>query len=103
MIRKFAAVGLLTLATALPLQPASAQDPLGGALIGGAIGAGIGAAASGGRTSGAITGGVIGAVLGASIAHAMEPRRPGYYWYDGRCWLRRADGSYIRVARRHCY
>jgi outer membrane lipoprotein SlyB len=101
MIRKIAAVGVLALATTLPVPQASAQDPLAGALIGGAIGAGVGGAATG-RAGGAIVGGVIGAAVGASIAHQMQPRRRGHYWYDNRCWVRRADGSYVSVPRRYC-
>ena len=101
MICKIAAVGLLTLASALPLQHANAQDALGGAIIGGAIGAGIGGAATG-RAGGAIVGGVIGAVVGASLADQMQPRRRGYYAYDNRCWVRRADGSYVSVHPRYC-
>jgi outer membrane lipoprotein SlyB len=101
MIRTIATVGLLTLATALPLQPSNAQDALGGALMGGLIGAGIGGAATG-KAGGAVAGGVIGAVLGASIASSMEQRRGGYYWYQGDCWLRRGDGSYVRTYRRYC-
>ena len=103
MFSKIAAVGLLTLTMVLPMQPAQAQDPaLGGAIIGGVIGAGIGGAATG-RAGGAVAGGVIGAVLGASIASQMEPRRGGsYYWYQGDCWRRRGDGSYVRTYRRYC-
>jgi outer membrane lipoprotein SlyB len=102
MIRTIATVGLLTLATALPLQPANAQDPtLGGALVGGLIGAGIGGAATG-KAGGAAAGAVIGAVLGASIANQMEPRRGNYYWYQGDCWRQRYDGSYVRTYRRYC-
>jgi len=103
MKRMIAAAAFLALAaTAIPVQPAAAQDPLGGALLGGAAGAIIGGAATG-RAGGAIAGGIIGAAAGAAIAGSMEPRRRGYYWYEGRCWLRRWDGSYIRVSRRHCY
>jgi outer membrane lipoprotein SlyB len=102
MIRTIATVGLLTLVTALPLQQASAQNPaLGGAIVGGAIGAGIGGAASR-NVGGAVVGGVVGAVIGASIADQMQPRRNGYYAYDSRCWVRRADGSYVSVPRRYC-
>jgi outer membrane lipoprotein SlyB len=94
---------LLALATtAVPVQPAAAQDALGGALLGGAAGAMIGGAATG-RAGGAIAGGIIGAAVGATIADSMEPRRRGYYWYEGRCWLRRGDGRYIRVNRDRCY
>lgn len=102
MIRKIATVGLLTFTMALPLQETKAQDAaVGGALIGGLIGAGIGGAATG-KAGGAIAGGVIGAVLGASIASQMEPRRGSYYWYQGDCWRRRGDGSYVRTYRRYC-
>jgi len=100
MKRMLAATGLLVLATAMPLQDAAAQDPFGGALFGGAAGAIIGGAATG-RAGGAIAGGFIGAALGAAIAGSMEQRR-GYYWYQGRCWARRGDGSYTRVASWRC-
>jgi len=89
-------------ATAIPVQPAAAQDPFEGALFGGAAGAIIGGAATG-RAGGAIAGGIIGAAAGAAIAGSMEPRRHGYYWYRGGCWLHRWDGSYVRVSRRYCY
>src|SRR5262245_6519847 len=102
MFGKIATAGLLTLALTLPLQPANAQDPIGGAIIGGAIGAGVGGAATG-RTGGAIVGGVIGATVGASIASQMQPRPHGYYAYRNRCWVQQPDGSYVAVPRRHCY
>lgn len=101
MIGKIVTAGALALAMTLSVQPASAQDPIGGAIIGGAIGAGVGGAATG-RAGGAIVGGVIGATVGASIASQMEPRRHGYYNYQRRCWLQRADGSYVAVSRRYC-
>lgn len=101
-MKRIIAATVLTLATtAVPVQPAAAQDPLGGALLGGAAGAIIGGAATG-RAGGAIAGGIIGAAAGAAIAGSMEPRRRGYYWYQGRCWLRRGDGSYVRVSVRYC-
>jgi hypothetical protein len=50
----------------------------------------------------ATTGGIISAAAGAAIAGAMEPRRRGYYRYQGDCWLRGSDGGYIRVSQRHC-
>jgi outer membrane lipoprotein SlyB len=101
MIRTIAAASLLALTAVLSPQPAAAQDVLGGALLGGAAGAIVGGAATG-RAGGAVAGGVIGAALGATIAASMEPRRHGYYWYQGGCWVRRGDGSYIRVSRRYC-
>ena len=96
------ALAALTLVTVMPAPQASAQNnTLGGAIIGGTAGAIIGGAATG-RAGGAIAGGVIGAAAGAAIGSSMEPRRAGYYWYDGRCWLRYGDGSYHRVSRRYC-
>ncbi len=101
MIRTAAALALLASTSLLPSTPAAAQDLLGGAILGGAAGAIIGGAATG-RAGGAVAGGVIGAVAGAAIADSMQPRRRGYYWYQGRCWQRRGDGSYIRVSDRRC-
>jgi len=97
-----AALALTMVASAIPLQPAAAQDAFGGALLGGAAGAIIGGAATG-RAGGAVAGGIIGAAAGAAIGASMEPRRAGYYWYQDGCWLQRRDGSYIRVSRRNCY
>ena len=97
-----AALTLAMIATTLPMQPAAAQDALGGALLGGAAGAIIGGAATG-RAGGAVAGGIIGAAAGAAIGSSMELRRAGYYWYQDGCWLQRRDGSYIRVQRRYCY
>lgn len=102
MLRITTAAALLALAVAIPVQEAAAQDNvLGGALLGGAAGAIIGGAATG-RAGGAIAGGIIGAVAGAAIGSQFEPRRGGYYWYDGRCWRRYANGDYHRVSRRYC-
>jgi outer membrane lipoprotein SlyB len=102
MIRMTTGLTLLALATILPVGQASAQNnTLGGALLGGAIGAGVGAAATG-RAGGAVAGGVIGAAAGAMLGSQLEPRHSGYYWYKGRCWIRRGDGNYYRVSSRHC-
>ena len=67
MIRTIGAMAFLTLAAAMPLQQASAQDVFGGALLGGAAGAIIGGAATG-RGEGAAVGAIIGAGAGAAIA-----------------------------------
>ncbi|HEY6022716.1 MAG TPA: glycine zipper domain-containing protein [Pseudolabrys sp.] len=84
-------------------QPAVAQDnTVGGALLGGAAGAIIGGAATG-KAGGAVAGGIIGAAAGAMLGSQLDPRPGGYYWYDGRCWVRYGDGSYHRVPRRYCY
>ena len=42
MYRSLGAVALLTIAIAAPVQDAAAQDPLGGAILGGAAGAILG-------------------------------------------------------------
>jgi hypothetical protein len=102
MIRILTAVAALALVALMPMRPAAAQDNvLGGAIIGGGIGAIVGGAATG-KAGGAVAGGIIGAAAGAMIGSQFEPRRGGYYWYDGRCWRKHRDGSYHRVSRRYC-
>ena len=99
---RIVAAAALVLAAHMHGPQASAQDnTLGGAIIGGGIGAIVGGAATG-RAGGAVAGGIIGAAAGAMLGSQLEPRRPGYYWYDGRCWVRYGDGSYHRVSRRYC-
>ncbi len=66
MIRTFGAAALLSIAAIAPPEPAAAQDPLSGALLGGAAGALIGGAATG-RAGGALVGGIIGGTAGAVI------------------------------------
>jgi outer membrane lipoprotein SlyB len=103
MIQTISAAAVIALVAIAPVKPAAAQDnTLGGALLGGAAGAIIGGAATG-KAGGAVAGGIIGAAAGAMIGSQLEPRRPGYYWYQDSCWLKRRDGSYIRVSRRYCY
>lgn len=100
MIRTIGAGALLAIATLMPLQQASAQDALGGALLGGAAGAIIGGAATG-RAGGAIAGGIIGGAAGAMIGAESERRR-SYYWWRGECY-RRVQGGYQLVPRNYCY
>jgi hypothetical protein len=103
MIRTTTMAVALALIAMVPAQPASAQNnTFGGAILGGTAGAIIGGAATG-RAGGAVAGGIIGAAAGAMLGSALEPRPNGYYWYDGRCWLRYGDGSYHRVPSRYCY
>ena len=102
MIRMMTGLTVLALAAMLPVGQASAQNnTLGGALLGGTAGAIIGGAATG-KAGGAVAGGVIGAAAGAMLGSQLEPRSRGYYWYEGRCWIRRGDGNYYRVSSRHC-
>jgi outer membrane lipoprotein SlyB len=102
MIRTIGAAALLTLAAAMPAQEATAQDALGGAIVGGALGGIIGGAATG-RAGGAIAGAAIGAATGAIIANEAERRRGGYYWWHSGCYYRYPNGEWVRVARRRCY
>lgn len=101
MIRKIAAALALTLALAAPVQEAQAQDVLGGALIGGVGGAIVGGAI-GRNIGGAAIGAVIGAAAGAAIANEGQRRRNNHFIYNGQCWRRRGDGSWMRVAWRYC-
>jgi hypothetical protein len=96
-----AAAGTLTIVAGMSPPPAAAQDAIGGAIFGGAAGAILGGAATG-RAGGANAGGILGAAMGAARADSMEPRRRGHYWYQDRCWLRRGDGSYVRVRPDYC-
>jgi hypothetical protein len=82
----------LLAATALAPQPAAAQDPVGGAIVGGALGAIVGGALGGGR--GAAAGAIVGGTTGAVIAAEAQRRPHGYYWYRGGCYYRYPDGSW---------
>ena len=100
MIRTLAAGLLLTLAAATPIQQAAAQDPVGGAILGGAVGGIIGGAI--GRGPGAVAGAVIGATTGAAIAAEGERRRSGYYWWHGGCYYRYPNGAWVQVQYNYC-
>ncbi len=100
MFRIIGAGAVLTLAIAMPVQQAAAQDILGGALLGGAAGAVIGGAA-GGR-GGVAAGAIIGATAGALIAAEGQRRSGGYYYWKRGCYIQRSDGAWIRVAPRYC-
>ncbi len=102
MIRIMTAIATVALVALVPVRQSSAQNnTLGGAIIGGGVGAIIGGAATN-SAGGAVAGGIIGAAAGAALGSQMEPRHRGYYWYNGRCWIRRGDGNYYRVSRSYC-
>ncbi len=82
------------------MQDAAAQDPIGGAILGGAAGAIIGGAVGGGR--GAATGAIIGGVTGAAIAAQGQPRPGGYRYYENACYLQRPDGAWLVVSPEYC-
>ena len=100
MLRMLGLVTLLTLAVAMPSLEAAAQDPLGGAILGGAAGAIIGGVAGGGR--GAAIGAGIGAATGAIIAAEGQRRRGGYYYWHRGCYVERPDGAWVGVSSRYC-
>ena len=103
MIRIVTGLAALALLIGMPLHQAAAQNnTLGGALLGAGVGAIVGGAATG-KAGGAVAGGVIGAAAGAILGSQLEPRRGGYYWYKGKCYLRWRDGSYHRTSSKHCY
>ena len=100
MLRKFGIIAIAGFVLSMSAQSAVAQDPLGGALLGGAAGAIVGGAVGGGR--GAATGAIVGAATGAAIAAQGQPRNGGYYFYQRGCYLQRADGAWVAVSPRYC-
>ena len=100
MYRALGASAFLALSLAMPVQDAAAQDPIGGAILGGAAGAIIGGAVGGGR--GAATGAIIGGVTGAAIAAQGQPRPGGYRYYQSACYQQRPDGAWIVVPPEYC-
>jgi len=100
MYRALGASAFLAIALAMPLQDASAQDPVGGAILGGAAGAIIGGAVGGGR--GAAIGAIVGGATGAAIAAQGQPRPGGYRYYRDACYQQRHDGAWIVVSPRYC-
>jgi hypothetical protein len=100
MYRTLGAVALLTMAIAAPMQDAAAQDPVGGAILGGAAGAILGGALDGGR--GAAIGAIVGGATGAAIAAQGQPRPGGYRYYQQGCYQQRGDGAWVVVAPEYC-
>ncbi len=92
---------LLLLAVLLPVQPASAQDPVAGAIVGGALGGIIGGAVGHGA-GGVVAGAVIGATTGAVIASEAQRRNGGYYWWRDGCYYRYPNGNWLQVQPGYC-
>ena len=86
MKQTIGAAAILTLAALTPAQQAAAQDPVGGAIVGGALGGIIGGAVGRGA-GGVIAGAAIGATTGAVIAAEAQRRNGGYYWWLWRLLL----------------
>ena len=100
MYRALGAATLLAIAIAMPVQDAAAQDPVGGAILGGAAGAILGGAMGGGR--GAAIGAIVGGATGAAIAAQGQPRPGGYRYYQQACYQQRGDGAWVVVAPEYC-
>lgn len=100
MFRTLASAALLALTVAIPVREAAAQDPLGGAILGGAAGAIIGGVAGGGR--GAAIGAGIGAATGAIIAAEGQRRRGGYYYWRNGCYIEQPYGGWAQVSPDYC-
>jgi len=101
MHRSLEAAALLAIAIiAAPVQDAAAQDPVGGAILGGAAGAILGGALGGGK--GAAVGAIVGGATGAAIAAQGQARPGGYRYYQRGCYQQRADGAWVVVAPEYC-
>jgi hypothetical protein len=100
MHRALGASAFLAIALAMPMQDAAAQDPVGGAILGGAAGAIVGGALGGGR--GAAAGAIIGGATGAAIAAQGQPRPHGYRYYQNACYQQRPDGAWLVVPPEYC-
>ena len=84
----------------MPIQEAAAQDPVGGAIVGGATGAIIGGVLGGGR--GAAIGAIIGGATGAAIGAEGEPRPGGYRYYQDACYQQQPEGAWLAVSPEYC-
>ena len=103
MIGIIRAVGIsafLAIALAMPMQEAAAQDPVGGAIVGGATGAIIGGVLGGGR--GAAIGAIIGGATGAAIGAEGALRPGGYRYYQDACYQPQPDGAWLAVSPEYC-
>jgi hypothetical protein len=100
MYRALGAAALLSIAIAASVHDAAAQDPVGGAILGGAAGAIVGGALDGGR--GAAIGAIVGGATGAAIAAQGQPRPGGYRYYQRACYQQRGDGAWVVVAPNYC-
>jgi outer membrane lipoprotein SlyB len=101
MTRTLAAGMLLAIAASMPVQPAAAQDPVGGAIVGGVLGGMIGGAVGRGP-GGVIAGAAIGATTGAIIASEAQRRAGGYYWWHSGCYYQYPNGAWVQVQPNYC-
>jgi WXXGXW repeat (2 copies) len=100
MIRAVGISAFVAIVLAMPMQEAAAQDPVGGAIVGGATGAIIGGVLGGGR--GAAIGAIIGGATGAAIGAEGELRPGGYHYYQDACYQQEPDGAWLAVSPEYC-
>src|ERR1700732_917859 len=100
MYRSMGAAALLAIAMIAPVRDAAAQDPVGGAIIGGAAGAILGGVLDGGR--GAVIGAIVGGARGAAIAAPGPPRPGGAPYFERACYQQRGDGAWVVGAPEYC-
>jgi WXXGXW repeat (2 copies)/YMGG-like Gly-zipper len=100
LIRALGSSACLAIAFAMPMQEAAAQDPVGGAIVGGATGAIIGGVIGGGR--GAAIGAIIGGATGAAIGAEGELRPGGYRYYQDACYQQQPGGAWLAVSPEYC-
>ena len=101
MVRTLGAAVFVTIAALLPAQQASAQNPLGGAIVGGAVGGILGGAVGHGA-GGVVAGAAIGAATGAIIANEAERRQGGYFWWHRGCYYQYPNGAWVQVGYNYC-
>ena len=100
MISVLGSSACIAIALATPMHEAAAQDPVGGAIVGGATGAIIGGVLGGGR--GAAIGAIIGGATGAAIGAEGELRPGGYRYYQDACYQQQPDGAWLAVSPEYC-
>jgi WXXGXW repeat (2 copies) len=100
MIRAVGISAFVAIALAMPMQEAAAQDPVGGAIVGGATGAIVGGVLGGGR--GAAIGAIIGGATSAAIGAEGEPRPGGYRYYQDACYQQQPDGAWLAISPEYC-
>ena len=100
LIRVLGSSACIAIALATPMDEAAAQDPVGGAIVGGATGAIIGGVLGGGR--GAAIGAIIGGATGAAIGAEGELRPGGYRYYQDACYQQQPDGAWLAVSPEYC-
>src|SRR4051812_34566517 len=102
IVRTSLAMTIFSLAFAASAHQVSAQgNPIGG-IVGGAVGTPGAVVGGASKAAGAVATGTISAATGVALGSKLEPRAGGFYWHDGHCYRRSADGSYHTVSTGSC-